>query len=229
MHRRHLYFLKDNNKAGKQHKKMEKMWAEWAAHGRTQSPLKYAAVRTLSELEILAALAVDGEGIRHVPLALQTEAMGRVSLQQNPRAYYFFSNPLRSALARLAVQGDSDNYVLAPKAVQDDPEVLLTALISARSLHFVKEIDPVLLQKALDLNEARVQFYTACRTAFAAGALRPGPLRALRSHGIHFLRQFNRAILAYAGFDELFRNTLPSVRNSAGGGINNLPGVAQTN
>jgi hypothetical protein len=204
------------------------MWADWDSHGRTQSPLKYAAVRSLSELEILGALAVDGEGIRHVPLALQTEAMGRVSLQQTPRAYYFFSNPLRGALARLAVQGDSDNYILAPKAVQEDPEVLLTALISARTLHFVKEIDPVLLQKALDLNEARVRFYTGCRTAFAAGALRPGPLKALRAHGIHFLRQFNRAILAYAGIDALLQHTLPRVRKPAGGGVDNGSAVAQT-
>ena len=205
------------------------MWAEWAAHGKTQSPLKYAAVRTLSEWEILCALAVDGEGIRHVPLTLQTELMGRVSLQQTPRAYYFFSNPLRSALARLAVQSDSYNYILAPKAVQEDPEVLLTALISARSAHFVKEIDPVLLQKALDLNETRVQFYWACRTAFAAGALRPGPMKALRAHGIHFLRQFNRAILAYAGIDALLlKHTLPRVRKPASGGVNDGGGVAQT-
>ena len=208
---------------------MEKMWAEWAAHGKTQSPLKYATVRTLSEGEILAALAVDGEGIRHVPLGLQTELMGRVSLQQSPRAYYFFNNPLRGALARLAVQVDADNYILAPKAVQEDPEVLLTALISSRSADFVKELDPVLLQKALDLNEIRFQFYAACRTAFAAGALRPGPLQALRAHGIHFLRQFNRAILAYAGIDALLRlHALPRVRNPAGGGVDNGLAVAQT-
>ena len=205
------------------------MWADWAAHGKTQSPLKYAAVRTLSEWEIIAALAVDGEGIRHVPLGLQTELMGRVSLKQTPRAYYFFSNELRGALARLAVQGDSDNYILAPKAVQEDPEVLLTALISARTLYFVKEIDPVLLQKALDLNEIRVQFYTGCRTAFAACALRPGPLKALRAHGIHFLRQFNSAILAYAGIDALLlKHTLPRVRDPARGGVNDGGAVAQT-
>lgn len=159
-----------------------------------------------TDAEILNALAADGECIRRVPLALQTERMARVALQQTPRAYYYFSNALRAdpQLARLAVQGDFENYCMAPKIMQSDPEMLLFALL--RNPKFAQSVnDEQLLQRTLELATSRLRELAACRTAFAACALHSGPANRLRAHGIHFLRQFNARIIGYAGIEDLLR------------------------
>lgn len=158
-----------------------------------------------TDAEILNALAADGECIRRVPLALQTERMALVALQQTPRAYYYFNNALRAdpRLARLAVQGDFENYGMAPKVMQADPQMLLFALL--RNPKFAESVDGELLQSALQLATSRLRELAACRTAFAACALHSGPANRLRAHGIHFLRQFNARILGYAGVEDLMR------------------------
>ena len=207
------------------------MWNAWTDRGQMGSPLRYICdIRMLADLDILEALAVDGEGIRYVPTPLQTEAMALVALRQTPHAYYFFNNRLRAdpELARLAIEADYANYTLAPKTMQQDPEILLLALITAPQ--FAESIeDQPLLRSALALAAERVRQYTARRTAFAACALKPSPAKLLRSHGIHFLRQFNSKIMAYAGLDALIQKySLPRVGNAAGGGVDDFSGSAQT-
>ena len=183
------------------------MWNAWTDRGEMGSPLRFICdIRMLANNDILEALAVDGEGIRYVPTPLQTEAMALVALRQTPHAYYFFNNRLRADpdLARLAIEADYANYTLAPKTMQQDPEILLVALISAPL--FAQSIEDLpLLQSSLDLAASRVRQYAARRTAFVACALREGPPKLLRSHGIHFLRQFNSKIMAYAGLDALIQ------------------------
>ena len=191
--------------------------------------LKYG-IRSFTDAEVRAALAMDGEGIRYVPVALQTERMALVALRQTPNAYYFFNNRLRAdpELARLAIESDYNNYNMAPKIMQQDPEMLLLALLS-RNAVFARSIDESFLQRALDLAADRVQQYSARRDAFAACALKPTPAKLLRSHGIYFLRQFNSKILAYAGIDDLIQKyTLPRVGNAAGRGVDDFSGVTQT-
>jgi hypothetical protein len=191
--------------------------------------LKYG-IRSFTDAEVLAALAMDGEGIRYVPVALQTERMALVALRQTPNAYYFFNNRLRAdpELARLAIESDFNNYNMAPKIMQQDPELLLLALLS-RNAVFARSVEEALLNRALDLAADRVRQFCARRNAFAACALKPTPVRLLRSHGIHFLRQFNSKILAYAGIDDLIQKyTLPRIRDSARGGVDDFSGVAQT-
>ena len=183
------------------------MWARWEAGEQVGSPLRYCApdlVRQMSPSEILHALYVDGEGIRYVPHGIQTEAMAECCIRQTPSAYAFLSNRLTAnpELARMAVQGDFLNYFIAPKTSKDDPEILLTALVLAgdQVAQFVQNgVQDEVLGRALEVARQRIRRHAERRVAFATGALRPGPLKLLREHGVHFLKQFNDRIWAYEG------------------------------
>ena len=182
------------------------MWMFWEANGRMDSPLRYCSaecVRLMSPDHIMRALAVDGEGIRHIPLHLQTEAMALCSLQQTPRAYGYFNNRLNADphIAFLAIRGDYVNYYISSKKTKEDPEILLMALLAAgpQMEQFMTYVQPDVLERTLALAEKCQQQRLTCRSTFAAGALHPGILKQLRFHGVHFLKQFNDSILGYAG------------------------------
>jgi hypothetical protein len=188
------------------------MWKQWEARGRQGSPLQYCppyVIRTMSLDEIMHALSVDGEGIRHIPDAMQTEAMAACCLQLTPRAYGFLNNRLTANpdFARRAIQGAYINYFIAPKIMKDDPEILLMAMLLAgdQCSQFVQFVCEERIEQAFDLARQRLRRLLHMRTAFAAAALHAGPLKLLRSHGLYFLRQFNSKILAFAGIDAQIR------------------------
>ena len=181
------------------------MWHLWDLNGRTGSPFKFCSaevIRTMSHDHIMRALTVNGEGIRYIPQALQTESMAICCLLQTPSAYPFLSNRLNADphLSRMAIRGDPNNYFSASKKTKDDPEIVLMALLAAGSIDsFVPNVQPEVLERTFHLVLKRLEERLFCRATFATGALQPGILKRLRFHGVHFLKQFNDAILGYAG------------------------------
>ena len=188
------------------------MWAQWEYRDRYGSPLQYChpnLIWTMPLDDIMRALFVDGEGIRHIPHAMQTEDMAACCLEQTPRAYGFLNNRLTAhpEFARRAIQGCYLNYYIAPKTTKDDPEILLMAMLLAgdQLRSFVQYVCEERLEQTLGIAQQRLRRILAARTTFAAGALHAGELKLLRSHGIYFLRQFNAKILAFAGLDAQIR------------------------